>query len=90
MLKSDLTISEPIVEIKDNITAPIKENTILGSISYKIDDNIYTCNLVSANHVDPDNYTIYIIIVVFIIIAFSIILFCFYKFLNRKKYYTDI
>ena len=90
LLKSDLTISEPIVEIKDNITAPIKENTILGSISYKIDDNIYTCNLVSANHVDPDNYTIYIIIVVFIIIAFSIILFCFYKFLNRKKYYTDI
>lgn len=90
LLKSDLTISEPIVEIKDNITAPIKENTILGSISYKIDDNIYTCNLVSANHVDPDNYTIYIIIVVFIIIAFSIILFCFYKFLNSKKYYTDI
>ena len=90
LLKSDFTISEPIVEIKDNITAPIKENTILGSISYKIDDNIYTCNLVSANHVDPDNYTIYIIIVVFIIIAFSIILFCFYKFLNSKKYYTDI
>ena len=90
LLKSDLTIPEPIVEIKDNITAPIKKNTILGSISYKIDDNIYTCNLVSANYIEQNNFNIYILIIVSIIVAFAIILIFLYFKINRKKYYTDI
>lgn len=51
------------VYIKDNIVAPIKENDVLGSITYYADGLIYKTNIIASHDVDKLPFGIYNIII---------------------------
>ena len=43
------------VDLKENISAPIAENDVLGKITYEIDDNTYSVDLVASHSVEESN-----------------------------------
>ena len=63
---------EPKVQIKDNLKAPIKKGTVIGTVSYEIEGKKYTGNLVAENDV-KENHTVrtFILIFVGLLIAFG-------------------
>ena len=68
-----------------NITktlAPISKGEVIGSITYSIDDNVYTSNLIAEHDVYSINYLIYILIIA---IVFFIILIIFIRFTRKNK-----
>ena len=64
---------EPTVTLNDNLQAPIKKDTIVGTATYTVDNIQYTINLKAGNDVKK-SYTLYIVIGV-AIIALILILF---------------
>ena len=76
------------VSIKDNIVAPIKENEVLGQITYEADGLEYTTNLIASHSVDKLPYMLYNAIIIGTV-AFTIfiifILLIKSKKRNRKK-----
>ena len=67
-------VSEPKIVLKGNLSAPIAKNSIIGTISYTIDDTTYTQNLLASHDVEQSNYTVYILGFVFIFLVIIIIL----------------
>ena len=66
------TSIEPKIQIKDNLKAPIKKGTIIGTVSYEIEGRTYTGNLVAENDVKR-NHTVrtFILIFVGLLVAFG-------------------
>lgn len=71
-----------IVNLKDNISAPINQGDILGTVSYKIDGKEYTTELIASHTVEKSNLLYYMIE---IFIGIVLILIVFLIFSNRKK-----
>lgn len=91
LLKKDSDIPDPIIQINETLYAPISSNTILGTLTYNINDKTYSCNLISANEIEKDYFVIFIIIILMIILIILIILTIWiYKKIKRKKYDRDI
>lgn len=44
---------EPKIDISENLSAPIKKGDVVGKISYIIDDNEYSAQLISMDQIDP-------------------------------------
>ena len=70
----DTTSLIPSIEIKENISAPIAKDAILGKISYNIDGIIYEADLIAENDVIKSNFIetllqILLAIIVLILIA---------------------
>ena len=70
----DTTSLIPSIEIKENVSAPIAKDTILGKISYDIDGIIYEADLIAENDVIKSNFIetlfqILLAIIVLILIA---------------------
>lgn len=82
--ETDINSITPIIEINSDLEAPISENTIIGKISYEIDGNTYTSNLLAGSNVVVANTFNKILTIASIIL----VLFLLYKLLktdNKKK-----
>ena len=81
---SNITNITPTVEIFPNLQAPIKENTVVGKITYNIDGNEYSSNLLAGSNVLEKN----IINTFLTILSIIIVLYLMGKLLksdNKKK-----
>lgn len=77
----DLSNLDYSIELKENITAPISENEILGKITYNINDITYSSDLIAAHSVEKFNVGL-LIAQIFLSVF---VLFILYKFLRFKK-----
>jgi len=57
----DMNSVIPEINYKEDLKAPIKANTIVGTIKYKVDDIEYSANLLAKTDVEKQTYTIYLI-----------------------------
>lgn len=81
----------PEIELNDNISAPIAQNTILGKATYTIDGQSYTSNLIAEHNVEKDETTITLLrfsiligFFIIIIIIFMILIITIFKKLKKK------
>ena len=75
------------ISLKDDITAPIAQNTVLGSITYTIGEKTYTSDLVASHDVlkNDISYFIYIFLLLGIILIALIILLILHIYLKKKE-----
>ena len=74
----------PIIELNDNITAPIYQGEILGKVTYSINGVDYTSDLIASHDVKKSNIPIYLMIGLgFLILVF--IIWGIIKITNKKK-----
>jgi D-alanyl-D-alanine carboxypeptidase (penicillin-binding protein 5/6) len=78
---TDLSALEPKIKLNENLSAPIAENAILGTVTYNIDGISYTGNLVASHSVEGSIFLEIILKLVFAII----ILFIAYELMYSKK-----
>lgn len=78
---TDLSTIEHEIKINDNLSAPISQNAILGSVTYNIDGITYTSNLIASHSVESSVFLENILKILF---AF-IILFIVYELMYGKK-----
>ena len=71
------------VELKDDISAPITQNDIIGTVTYTIDGTTYSGNLLASNTIEPTSWFLNLLKVLIALI----LLFVVYKFMygNKKK-----
>ena len=77
----DLSSIEPEIKLNENLSAPIAQNTVLGTVTYNIDGISYTENLVASHSVEGSTFLEIILKLVFGII----ILFIVYELMYSKK-----
>lgn len=77
----DLSSIEPEIKLYENLSAPIAENTVLGTVTYNIDGISYTENLIASHSVEGSTFLEIILKLVFGII----ILFVVYELMYSKK-----
>lgn len=86
VLKNDTHVSNitPTIEISSDLVAPISANSVIGTITYNIDGNTYTSNLLAGKDVKESNgFTSFLTVVSILIVIFLL-----YKLLknnNKKK-----
>ena len=79
--KDNLT---PTIEINSELKAPIAEHTVVGKISYEIDGDVYSSDLLAASSVIPSSFEV----LVFRALAIFLILYIIYLLLrggSKKK-----
>lgn len=76
LIRKDTIISSitPTVDISSNLKAPISKNSIIGTISYEIDGNSYTSNLLAGNDVDESNFISSVLTIASILIVIFLLL----------------
>lgn len=76
---------EPNIVLNDNLKAPITKGDVLGSVSYTVNDIVYSSSLIAGNDVEKANIfpIILKILLVLFILLFIVKLI---RFRNRKKY----
>ena len=84
LLKNDISIenTEPKVDLKEKISAPIEEGEILGTITYEIDEITYKTDLIASHSVQKSKLVPIIIQIVIV----TIILLIIYKILIKKRH----
>lgn len=86
VLKNDTNVSNitPTIEISSDLVAPISANSVIGTITYNVDGNTYTSNLLAGKDVKESNgFTSFLTVVSILIVIFLL-----YKLLknnNKKK-----
>ena len=73
LLKKDSNVTNitPTVEINSDLKAPIAENTVIGKISYEIDGNEYSSNLLAgSNVVESNSFNTFLTITSILIVLF--------------------
>lgn len=86
LLKKDTDINSitPTIDISHDLTAPISKNTIIGTITYNVDGNTYTSNLLAGVDVAESNgFT-----TMLTVLSILVVLFLLYRLLNtgnKKK-----
>ena len=67
----------PIIDLNDNISAPISQGDVLGKVTYSINGVNYTTNLIASHDVEKSNITSYLVFglvaIIFIFIIFGIL-----------------
>ena len=87
---TDLKSLKPDIEIRSDLKAPIAENSVVGKISYNIDGETYSSDLIASSSVYPSSFEV----IVFRILLVFLILYIIYRLLKhnstntpkRKKY----
>lgn len=69
----DLTNAEFIITLNEDISAPIAQYEVLGTISCTIDEITYTSNLIAENSLEPSRIFAYIVVAILIIFIFFLI-----------------
>lgn len=64
---------EPLVEVNENLSAPIAEGAVVGKISYTIDDITYSTDLIASHSVEKSDLTILVIQIVSAILVLVIL-----------------
>ena len=77
----DLADIEPEIKLIENLSAPITQNTVLGTVTYTIDGFSYTENLIASHSVEGFTFLEIILKLFFAII----ILFIIYELMYSKK-----
>ena len=78
---TDTSTITPRVDITSDLTAPITKNSIIGTITYEVDGNTYTSNLLASRNIAEANFFNTILPFIFIIL----ILFLLYRLTRTKK-----
>ena len=81
---TDLSKLEPTIEINENLKAPLAENTVIGKITYNIDSEEITSDLLAGSSVYPSDFEI----TIFRILLLFLILYAVFKLLkhfSKKK-----
>lgn len=81
---TDLSKLEPTIEINENLKAPLAENTVIGKITYNIDSEEITSDLIAGGSVYPSDFEI----TIFRILLLFLILYAVFKLLkhfSKKK-----
>ena len=81
---TDLSKLEPTIEINESLKAPLAENTVIGKITYNIDGEEITSNLLAGSSVYPSDFEI----TIFRILLLFLILYAVFKLLkhfSKKK-----
>ncbi len=83
LLSSDIKLEklEPNIEIEPNLKAPIAENRVIGKISYVINGETYSSDLVACSSVIPSNFEV----IVFRILLIFLILYIIYRLLKHNS-----
>jgi len=72
----DIESLNPEIKINSDISAPITANTVLGTVTYNIDGNTYTSNLIAKNDVAAntffENFLKLIFAVVILLVVFEL------------------
>ena len=92
LIKKNLNIPDSTITLNDNISAPIAKGTVLGTISYTIDNNTYTKNLLASHDVEQDAVLLFIFKIILGIALFLILITVLFskskkKRKKKKKYY---
>ena len=92
LIKNNLNIPDSTITLNDNISAPIAKGTVLGTISYTIDNNTYTKNLLASHDVEQDAVLLFIFKIILGIALFLILITILFskskkKRKKKKKYY---
>lgn len=74
LLKNGENIPDASITLNDNLSAPIAKGTVLGTISYNIDNMQYTKNLIASHDVNKDDFTLLILELLLGIILFVILI----------------
>lgn len=81
---TDLSKLEPTIEINESLKAPLAENTVIGKITYNIDGEEITSDLIAGGSVYPSDFEI----TIFRILLLFLILYAVFKLLkhfSKKK-----
>lgn len=83
LLSSDIELNElePNVELESDLKAPIAENKVIGKISYTIDGEIFSSDLVAASSVIPSSFEV----LVFRVLLIFLILYIIYRLLKHNS-----
>lgn len=86
LLKKDTNINDitPTIEITSDLVAPISENSVIGTITYDVDGNTYTSNLLAQKEI-KESSTITSILTIGSILLVLYLLFKLLKTNNSKK-----
>ncbi|MBO5004215.1 MAG: D-alanyl-D-alanine carboxypeptidase [Clostridia bacterium] len=82
---SDISKITPQIVINENLHAPILKGTIVGNISYTIDNTTYTSNLISGNNILDSE----MLPQIFSLLLFCLILLLFITILKIKRHKKD-
>ena len=78
---TDISSISPTVNINFPLSAPISKNSIIGTITYNIDDTTYSSNLLAGSDVEESQY----LNLIFKIILLAVVLFVVFKLVKSKK-----
>ena len=83
LLSNNLSLETitPEIKLNENISAPIMEGTLLGSISYSIDGLSFSSNLVASHTVEESKLLTYVIYIG----SICIVIFLFCEIISKKK-----
>jgi len=88
LLKNDVDVSSiiPTIEITSDLNAPVSKNSVIGTITYNVDGNTYTSDLLAGSDILESNT----ITTFLTIISILVVLYLLYRLLNldskkRKK-----
>lgn len=83
LLKKDIDISdlEPTIEINQDLRAPLAENTVIGKITYTIDGEEISSDLIAANSVFLSSFEV----IVFRVLLLFLILYLIYRLLKHNS-----
>ena len=74
----------PTISINSDLKAPIAENAVVGTLSYEIDGEIYSTDLLAANAVTPSNFEtiVFRVLLIFLILYLLVVIL---KKINKHK-----
>ncbi len=80
----DVENLQALVDLKEDIQAPIAKNQVLGQVSYNADGLIYTTNIIANSSVEKIPYTLYMAIILGVFV-FTIIIMIIVIVKSKKK-----
>lgn len=83
-IKDEATNFTPVINLNQNMNAPIKKNSIIGDISYQIEGITYKTNLIAGQDIEADN-TLSIILKIIAVLFFLYLFSQFVSRGNKKK-----
>ena len=95
LLKKDTLTNNitPTLNITSELVAPITKNSVIGTITYEVDGNTYTSDLLAGNDIKESNFMVTLLIIVCIIMALVVIVRLITsnkrKKVKRKRKYDD-
>ena len=85
ILNNSSDVPTPQITLKENVSAPIAKNAILGTVTYNIGSVSYTKNLLASHDVELDENLMFIFGILLILILALILILILFKNSKKKK-----